>query len=467
MVGRMEKFLAKRVDVRILLLTILAGVIVLVIFGDMVRRAAQDGEKAGALANAALTVAEIPLTTMLLLTGQAGPADFVTESRVTALDRELYEPLSLPEPRQDLTPPIAWTSGKGDRQPVALMFRLTESGEENLLIANNERRIVRRFPITVPSLSGRYEALEGSATPRMLDDGTVIVFPLGGDGLYRKDLCDRVIWATPGMFHHNFSAVDGKLVVFGLPKAEITESDRLRHSWSDIINVVDLETGRIERSVTIDEIARANIGHVDPLLWERWRDNVNENGVLWDDFIHLNKIEVLSEAMAPEYPGLPAGAWLMSSRNLNLVFIVDPATLRILWYSHGHTQVQHDPDFIGGNRIAVFNNSYARNTPNPSDPRNFSSIRVYDFGTGEWTEVYNGQPARAYTVFSGAVDRAANGDRMLILTNQGRYLEVSPDGEVLADFVNVRDEDSIYWTKHAQYLTDAQFRIASELSCRG
>ena len=95
-----------------------------------------------------------------------------------------------------------------------------------------------------------------------------------------------MIWALPGLFHHSFSVADGKLGILGLPKADITEEDRgerrrgsdsPRWNHSEIINIVDVETGMIERSVSLDAIARANAGVRDPFAWALWRDRLNAN----------------------------------------------------------------------------------------------------------------------------------------------------------------------------------------------
>jgi hypothetical protein len=149
-----------------------------------------------------------------------------------------------------------------------------------------------------------------------------------------------------------------------------------------------------------------------------------------------------------------------------LIFVVDPSNLDVLWYSQGNTQAQHDAEFIGNNQMIVFNNSFDGNNPEADHPSNFSSIRMFDFSAREWSEIYNAKPANGFSKTSGEIDFGTDGELMLNLTLQGRYLEVSRTGNVLSEFVNVRDAESIYWTKHAQYLTDQQFQIAKDLSCQ-
>ncbi len=134
----------------------------------------------------------------------------------------------------------------------------------------------------------------------MLDDGSVIIFSNGGDGLYRKDLCGNIIWSVPGRFKYTYSVEDGKLAVLGLPRDDVDKEDRgvLKWNHSEIINIIDIETGALERSITMDDIARANAGKNDTYFWRLWRKKMNEHKVLDEDLIHLNIIELLSWRLA-------------------------------------------------------------------------------------------------------------------------------------------------------------------------
>jgi hypothetical protein len=417
------------------------------------------------LGTVAVAVASVPSDVKDMI---AGPEDFVTPSvSVSAFDRASYRPLSIDAAESVQAVPVYWASeSHGPFQPAAMMFRVNEDRTEYLTILDSARRVVRHFPVTAGSLSGEYPPLMGNSSPRLLDDGTYIVHSHGSDGLYRKDLCGNVIWSVPGLYHHSFSVVDGKLGILGLPKDNVTDAEREFWNSSDILNVIDIETGKVERSVKLEDIARANIDKFDPLMWRTWHKLTNPDGVLSEDLIHLNKLEILSQRFADDYADFPAGAWLLSSRQLNLIFVVDPETLRILWYSHGNTQGQHDPDFVGENRIIVFNNSLSENVDPPEHPLNFSSIKAYDFSRASWSELYNAAAVNGYTAHSGEVESGLDGRLLVTLTAQGRYLEVSSSGELLSEFINTRDSDSVYWTKSAQYLTDSQFEIARSITCQ-
>ena len=48
---------------------------------------------------------------------------------------------------------------------------------------------------------------------------------------------------------------------------------------------------------------------------------------------------------------------MVSLRNIHAVMVFDPDTLNIKYLSIGKVVRQHDPDFIDGNRISIFDNN--------------------------------------------------------------------------------------------------------------
>lgn len=349
--------------------------------------------------------------------------------------------------------------------PVALSFRTNTDGNESLFIFDQKRELVDRIDLRVKSKSGKYKSRIGITT-RMLDDGGMISFPNGGDGLYRLDSCGKIIWAIDGLFHHHFSIENGKIGILGLPSSQITHHDYSNWNHSDIINIIDIETGRIERSVSIKDIAMKNTVAKDPMFIDTWISHVNDRGVLTKDLIHLNKLELLSDELSKDYPSLPKNAWLISARNLNLTFIVDPITLDIVWYSHGWTQKQHDPHFVGQNKIWIFDNRQKGNHTDQKHPSNYSNVTQYDFSTGQWSRVFSGEKINGFTAYSGCFDIDEQKNMMLNYTLQGRYTEISRNGDVISEYINQVGENNTYWTKCPQYLSKEQIELIKNRRCK-
>lgn len=465
----MEKLFFSKVETWVVLVLAIVGLIGMIIFGSIVRHVAIGGDKLGSFGDGVYQISRVPDVVAAILRDEVGQRDFVAASTARSFPDETYETVSLFEDPELDDRPLLWRADALDAAPAAVMVRLNrEQRDEHLLILDGARNVVKHFPVTAPSLSGQFYSRTGNAAPVMLDDGSVIVFAGGADGLYRKSLCGEVIWALPGLYHHSISVADGVLGILGLPKEELTAEDQGDERWnhSEIINLISVESGDILKSIRLDDIAIANADRFDPFLRNRWYKQITEDGVLLQDEVHLNKVEILPQSLADQYPDFPAGAVMLSSRAINLVAIFDPETLEILWYSQGHTQGQHDPEFIGDNKIIVFDNAIDKNSADPAARANFTSIKQYDFSTSEWSVVWNGADVDGYTAHSGEVAISDDGSLLINLTLQGRYVEVSPDGEIVMDLINVADDGNVYWTKHAQYLTPSQFEIARSTSCK-
>lgn len=458
--NKIETFLAKKVESWIVLLIVFLGILLLLAYGTAVHYTVKGGSKLG---RAGDIVSSFSGAIMSLNAG--GQTDYISPAPKIPRPENLFKSVELPS--GDVEAPLRYWVAEYEFQPMAVLVRTNDAGAEILMILDEKRQPVRSFPVSAESLGGKYDALMGVSETQMLSDGTIIVFPHAGDGLYRKDLCGNVIWKQHGLYHHHYSIADGKLYVLGLPKADISSKEQSLWNSSDILNIIDLETGKIDKSIRIEEIAMKNSHKFDPLQLSKWQARVNENGVLDPDYLHLNKVQVLDEKLADQYPDFNAGDLLVSSRWLNLLMILDPKSLEISWFSHGYTQMQHDPDFIGDNKIVVFNNQFSGNKVSLRDKSNFLAISEHDFSTNKWQQTYNAEKEGGYTRFGGSLDVGRSGDIVIAITLQGRYLELSPEKQPIFELINFKDEESVFWVKHAEYLTPQQYETVKNLRCSG
>lgn len=76
------------------------------------------------------------------------------------------------------------------------------------------------------------------------------------------------------------------------------------------------------------------------------------------DPTHFNKIDVLDENKENYFNLFKKGDYLISSRNLNLIFVYRPSNKKIIWYSAGRTSRQHDATFQNGHIMVFDNNPY-------------------------------------------------------------------------------------------------------------
>jgi hypothetical protein len=467
-----DRLLFKKIEIWLVILMLLFAIIGSILFGWVVRQTVSGGNNAGFIGKIAVTIASTPSILKELVSDKQFNGnkhdinrmaiDYVSKGIVSIYDLSMYT--SVLEKNKN-GPKYFSKKGLTGLQPLTIQTRINERGDEIIAIFDDKRNLVKTIPIKIESMVSKMPALIGASPHHFFDDGSYLIWPYGGVGLFRMGPCGRIIWQQHGLYHHDFSIAEGKLYILGLPSKDINETDAKNWNYSDILNIIDIDTGNILRSISIEEIAMANLPNIDPLFYERWRKGLNDKGVLEYDFLHLNKIEVLPNNMRKQYPDLPAGALMVSARLINLIFIIDPETLRIVWFMHGHTQVQHDPKFIGDNKIAVFNNSYNGNHPNPADSSNYSSIKTYDFKTKKWQTLYNAKSINGYTGFSGNFDLSENNSLALNLTLQGRIIELSHEGEPLFEFISVRDDDSVFWSKEAQYIPQGAYDSITSTQC--
>ena len=159
------------------------------------------------------------------------------------------------------------------------------------------------------------------------------------------------------------------------------------------------------------------------------------------DTFHPNDLEALSPEMADAFPEFEAGDLLMSFRNIDLVAVLDPATHRLRWWSHGPWIEQHDPDFQPSGEITVFNN-------NRKWPRRTSSIVAIEPATRRVRTLDVDPGHRFYTQYMGKHEILADGTLQVVVPFEGRALEFDVDGRLLLEINNVFGE------AHNAFLSD-------------
>ena len=73
------------------------------------------------------------------------------------------------------------------------------------------------------------------------------------------------------------------------------------------------------------------------------------------DPFHGNDVD---EYLGNESGLFEPGDLVLSLRSQNLVLVIRPATLQIVWYAYGLTSRQHDPDFVSADTVMVYDNNF-------------------------------------------------------------------------------------------------------------
>jgi Arylsulfotransferase (ASST) len=286
----------------------------------------------------------------------------------------------------------------------------------------------------------------------ILKDGSMIFTFDGGHSIQRVDRCGRPIWSTPGAFNHTVSAEDDGRFVWTLQgELQNVEVDRLA-----------VATGKLVRRIRVADIVAANpsIDILEVGKDDEWNEaNPGNATEKWmHDPFHFNDVEPLPAAIAARFAGFGAGDLLLSSRTLNLLFVMDPATLQVKWWQTGSWREQHDPDWQPTGEISVFDNRRGRG---------YSRIVGIDPGSRDVRVLFDGRVNGFYSPIRGKHQMTESGDILVTSPQQGRVFEVDGSGRTVLEVINTKPHSSEfnYLISEAIWLPLGTFDFAKEFSC--
>lgn len=284
----------------------------------------------------------------------------------------------------------------------------------------------------------------------ILKDGSVIFSFDGGISLQRFDQCSRSVWAIDGDFHH-----------------AVTLTEDEKHVWTLLggskLVKVSTTTSEIVQKLTMQEIIAANPESDILEIRKHYTSDLGGNsrntfGQWLKDHFHLNDVDPLPASLADRYDGFDTGDLLVSARSLNLVFIVNPDTLKIKWWRIGAMRRQHDPDWNLNGEITIFDNRMGL------DYSRIISINPETFHT---TVIHDGRENDFYSRIRGKHQITSNGNLIVASTQQGRIFELEPDGNTVFEIINTKpgSNEFNYVSSQAIWLPLDNFNFQEEKSC--
>ena len=277
----------------------------------------------------------------------------------------------------------------------------------------------------------------------MMPNGDVIA-NLVGRGLFRIDPCGRVLWRNHDQTHHSVALDDdghvwtpGKRPDYNVP--EIAD----RPFTFDVVREFDAGTGKLLNEIDlVDAMLKSGLPGIAPTT-----------GADLADVFHLNDVEPLSASMAEAFPMFRAGDLLISSRNFNEIWVLDPETRLIKWWFQGPMIGQHDPDFNPDGTITLLDNhpgGVASGENGRLGRVGGSRILAIDPATKTYKVLYETGPKNDfYTERRGKHQMLKNGNLLVTETDMGRVFEVTPAGDVVWEYVNGWDETRVGWVMGA------------------
>ncbi|MEN8128750.1 MAG: arylsulfotransferase family protein [Pseudomonadota bacterium] len=262
--------------------------------------------------------------------------------------------------------------------------------------------------------------------------GTVL-FP-GGDivlnmshyALLRLNACSEIVWTVPYRTHHSvFMDENGNFWAPGdkWHSKPVREFPGFSPPFVEDTIVQVSPDGEIIREISIlESIYRSGYeGLVFSSKMEKYGG----------DITHNNDVEVLSTDLANDFAGLEAGDIMVSLRNISTVLIIDGKTERVKWMLQHPIVRQHDPDFMEGGYISIFDN---RADPKGGNAPSFGGsriIRVKPSTTDTEILYASNEENYFYTRGGGKHQHLKNGNILIGEPYAGRVFEVTKSGEVV------------------------------------
>ncbi|MEM7203439.1 MAG: arylsulfotransferase family protein [Planctomycetota bacterium] len=237
-------------------------------------------------------------------------------------------------------------------------------------------------------------------------------------GVIKIDRDSNLLWKYRGTCHHDlFVTDDGRIFTLSRRVRRDRDAWIRRNVIDDLITELSPDGRLVRQTSLINALLRSPYG---VLLSRCPRDT--------RDVLHTNTIQILDGAHADTAPMFAAGRALVSMRALDTVAVVDLAKSTVTWAMGSLWHKQHEPVLVDGGRLLLFDNRGHQGTARAIevDPRTHEVVWEYH-GTAETPLISEGL---------GTVQRLANGNTLITESESGRALEVTPDGDVVWEYLN-------------------------------
>jgi hypothetical protein len=270
----------------------------------------------------------------------------------------------------------------------------------------------------------------------LLEDGR-LVFNFEYLGLVCLDFSGNVVWRLPYQTHHSIAkGDDGNLWVCGQRRrtepTELIPNLQLPFKEDTLLEVTP--EGKIAHEWSIVDIICKN-GR-EGLLY--LGSNAPTFPVIHGDVFHLNDVEPFPTHLKEGF--FKKGDVLVSLRNISTIFVFDRQTGKIKFAQTGTFVRQHDPDFVDGDTISVFDN----HTLGPGNVHSRSRILLISARDRSVTVLYQGTREQPFfTNIMGKHQWLPNGNLLITEACSGRAFEINRKGKIVWEYNNYIKKDRV------------------------
>lgn len=262
---------------------------------------------------------------------------------------------------------------------------------------------------------------------RLLPNGDLIaIWELYG--IFELDRDSRILWVAAVKAHHDVDVTEsGEIYHLEAMRRPIPGLEEVP-ATDDFIVVRDPNGVEQRRIAISDALRNADWPRLREAFWKRAAERGYGLGARarFDPF-HTNALRILT-GVETQRLGAPfqAGDALVSMAMLDTIAAIGLADGTTRWWQQGPFGMQHHPRATPDGKLVVFDNFRAEAR---------SSVRIIDPRNGEVTWEYAGtETDPLFSLRSGGAEILPNGNVLIVETDRGRVLELTPDKEVVWEF---------------------------------
>jgi hypothetical protein len=313
-------------------------------------------------------------------------------------------------------------------------------------IIENDGNLIHKWNIEWFNIWGDADHLPDDLTPKerpgthihgihLFEDGS-IVFNFEQRGLVRLDMDGKPMWKLPMVTDHSVH-FDGSILWVCAQKHHSKSLPNYPGYVPPFIEPLILKVskdGEILEQTSVFELLRQN--KLEGLIYNPSIANMSVQ--FSGSVIHLNDVEPFSIEMQEGF--FKHGDVMLSFRNSNSILIYNDSTKMIKDVVIGGFVRQHDPDFIDGNQISIYDNYNISS----SDPSQQSRILIKSYTNQEITTYYNGNTLTPFnSIAMGKHQWLVNGNLLITSPLQGRAFEINAEKEIVWEYLNVVENNKL------------------------
>lgn len=263
----------------------------------------------------------------------------------------------------------------------------------------------------------------------LFDDGS-IVFNFELCGLARIDKFGNTIWRLPFATDHSVY-FDGEILWVCGQKHYLQSNAKYPYftpPFSEPFILKVSPDGELLDETSVFDLLHNN--KLDGLLYINNRDN--SFTVFSGDYIHLNDVKPFPKEMKEGF--FTHEDVMISLRNSNCIVVYNDKTKVIKDVIIDDFVRQHDPDFVDGHHISIFDN-YSIGS---SDPNQQSRILIKSYVNHKISEYYKGDVLSPFNSSAmGKHQWLENGNLLITDSMNGRAFEINERKEIVWEYRNI------------------------------